>query len=89
MQRVGIFQRYADSSGPDQPANMGSLIKVYLHVVRRFKQCKVVQSADAILYWSNNAGVHVKTEPLMFEYDDKFSNWTTQIIKYWRVHLYN
>ena len=70
MQRAGIFQTYADSSGPDQPANMGSPIKVYLHVVQLFKQCKVDQSADAILYRSDNAGVHVKTEPLMFEYDE-------------------
>ena len=62
------------SNGPDQPANMGSPIKVYLHVVWSFKQCKVDQSADTILHRSDNAGVHVKTEPLLFEYDDKFSN---------------
>ena len=78
MQRAGIFQTYADSSGPDQPANMGSPIKVYRHAVRLFEQCKVDQTADAIPYRSNNAGVHVKTEPLMFEYFEKFSNWTTQ-----------
>ena len=40
MQKADIFQAYADSNGPDQPANMGSPIKVYLHEV--FKQCKVV-----------------------------------------------
>ena len=50
-------------------ANLGSPIKVYLHVVRLFKQCKVAQSADAILYRSDNAGVPVKTEPLLFEYE--------------------
>ena len=74
MQKAGIFQAYADSKGPDQPANMGSPTKVYLHAVWQFKQCKVDQSADAILYRSDNTGVHVKTEPLMFKYDDIFSN---------------
>ena len=61
---------------------MGSQIKVYLNVVRLLKQCKVDQSADAILHWSDNAGVHVKTEPLLFEYNDKFSNGAAQIRKY-------
>ena len=60
MQKVGIFQAYASSKGPDQPANMGCLIKVYLHVVWLFKQCEVDQSADAILYGSDNAGVAVQ-----------------------------
>ena len=55
MQKAGIFQVYAGSNGPDQHANMGSPIKVNLHIVRLFKQCKVHQSADAILYWSDNA----------------------------------
>ena len=50
MQKASIFQAYAGSNGPDQPANMGSPINVYLRVVRLFKQCKVHQSADAILY---------------------------------------
>ena len=44
MQKAGIFQAYAGSNGPDQPANMGSTIEAYL-----FKQCKVYQSADTIL----------------------------------------
>ena len=82
MQKAGIFQAYAGSNGPDQPANMGSPIKAYLHVVRPFKQCKVDQSADAILYRSDNANVHGKTEPLLFEYDNKFSNGAAQIRKY-------
>ena len=66
---------------PDQPANMDSLIKVYLHVVRLFKQCKFDQSADAILYRSDGAAVHVKTESLLFEYEDKYSNGAAQIRK--------
>ena len=74
MQKAGIFQAYAGSNGPDQTANMGSLIKVCLHVVQLFKQCKVDQSVDAILYMSDNADVHVKTETLLLEYEDKFSN---------------
>ena len=72
MQKAGIFQANVGSNGPDQPSDMGSRIKTYLHVLRLFKQCKVDQSADAILYLSDNAGVHIKTEPLLFEYDDKF-----------------
>ena len=48
MQKAGIFQAYAGRNGLDQPANMDSPIKVYLHVVRPFKQCKVDQSEDAI-----------------------------------------
>ena len=79
MQTMGIFQAYAGSNGPDQPANIGNPIKAYL---RPFKQCKVDQSADATLYRLDNAGVHVKTEPLLFEYDDKFSNGAAQIKKY-------
>ena len=55
---------------------MDSLIKVYLHVVRLFRQCKVDQSADT----TDDAGVHVKTESLLFEYEDKFPNGATQII---------
>ena len=65
MQKAGIFQAYAGSNGPGQPTNinMGSLFKVYLHdVVRLFKWCKVDQSADAILYQSDNAEVHVEIE---------------------------
>ena len=80
MQKADIFQACAGSNGPDQPTNKGSPIKVYLHEV--FKQCKGDQSAVAILYRSDNAGVHVKTEPLLFDYDDKFSNGADQIRKY-------
>ena len=65
-----------------QTASMDRLIKVYLHVVRLFKQCKDDQSADAILYRSDDADVHVKTEPLLFEYEDKYSNGVAQIRKY-------
>ena len=65
MQKAGIFQAYAGSNGPYQPANMHSLINVYQHAVRLFKQCKGDQSADAILYWLDNADVHVKTELLL------------------------
>ena len=82
MQKAGIFQAYAGSNSPDQPANMGSLIKVCLHVVLLFKQYKVDQSADAILYRSDNADVHVKTETFLLEYEDKFSNGAAQIRKY-------
>ena len=74
MQKAGIFQAYGGSNGPDQPANMISLIKVCLHVVQLFKQFKVDQSADAILYQSDTADVHEKTEPLLFKYEDTFSN---------------
>ena len=46
---------------------------IYMYtVIRPFKQCKVDQSVEAILYQSDNAGVHVKTEHLLFEYADKF-----------------
>ena len=82
MQKAGIFQAYAGSNGPDQPANMDSLIKVYLHIVQLFKQCKVDQSANAILYRSDNADVHVKTETFLLVYEDKFSNGAAQIRKY-------
>ena len=60
---------------------MGRPIKVYLYVVWPSKQCKVGQSADPILYRSDNAGVHVKIEPLLFEYDDKFSNGQLRFIR--------
>ena len=73
MLKAGIFQAYACSNGPDQSANMDSLIKAYLHVVRLIKKCKVNQSADVVLYRSDNADVHVKTIPL-FKNADKFSN---------------
>ena len=82
MQKAGIFQAYAGSNGPDQPANIGSLIKVCLHIVQLFKQCKVDQSADAILYLSDNADVHIKTEIFLLQYEDKFSNGAAQVRKY-------
>ena len=69
---------------------MDSLIKVYLHVVRLFKQRIVDQSADTILHRSDDAGVHMKTEPLLFEYEDKFPNGVTQIISgNADVYIYN
>ena len=52
---------------------MGSPIKVCLHEVQLFEQCKVDQSVDAIQYRSSNVGMHVKTKPSLFECDDKFS----------------
>ena len=82
MQKAGIFQAYAGGNGPDQPANMVSLIKVCPHVVQLFKHCKVDQSADAILYRSDNADGHVKTETFLLEYEDKFSDGAAQIRKY-------
>ena len=89
IQKPGIFQAYAGSKGPDQPENIQWTVwsKYYLHVVRFFKQCKIDQSADATLYQPVNVDMHVETEALLFEYENKISNGTDQIRKYWCIRI--